>query len=47
MSGVGATVTPNGGAPMRLFGVFANWVNGTPPSNVVTQSQTLADTTCP
>lgn len=41
------TITPPNGTPQRLFQVFENWRNGATPSNLLTQSMTLADTNCP
>lgn len=41
------TITPASSSPLRLFPVLTNWVDGKTPSNVLTQSPTLADTNCP
>lgn len=42
------TITPPSGTPQRLVGVFENWRTGSgTPTNILTESTTLADTSCP
>lgn len=41
------TITPSGGAALTLLPVFDNWRNGASPAQVLTQSATAADTSCP
>lgn len=41
------TITPPNGTPLRLFQVFEPWRTGGTPTNILTQSPTLADTNCP
>jgi hypothetical protein len=44
----GTTITPPGGIPRRLIGVFDNWRTGSgTPTNLLTESPTRADTICP
>jgi hypothetical protein len=44
----GTTITPPAGVPRRLIGVFDNWRTGSgTPTNLLTESPTRADTTCP
>ena len=44
----GTAITPPGGSPRRLLGLFENWRTGIgTPANLLTQSPTLADTFCP
>ena len=44
----GTTITPPGDPPRRLITVFENWRTGSgTPTNLLTQSPTLADTVCP
>jgi hypothetical protein len=44
----GTTITPPDGSPLGLIGVFENWrAGGGIPTNLLTQSPTLADTVCP
>jgi hypothetical protein len=42
------TITPPNGTPQRVLGVFDNWRTGQgTPTNILTESTTLADTNCP
>jgi hypothetical protein len=42
------TITPQNGTPQRLMQVFNNWRTGVgTPTNILTESMTLADTNCP